>query len=297
MKNKVLNIIILLMLMCCMCSILSGCFIFDNGTKIKNLKYGPHERNVLDIYLPKSPDRAEASVPVFLLIHGGGWAAGDKGDYKDFAKTLNKHGYAAVSMNYRFVDANTTYLDMLDDIAAAIRYIKDNGDIYKINTDNIALMGGSAGAHLALLYSYKCYETSPINIAFVLSMVGPTDFTDSSYYADSMEYKDFWFNILSGLIGESITSTTYLDQPAALLDASPISHVIEGVPPTILAYGALDNLVPYSNAERLYAALQSHNIPSNLITYSNSGHGLESDKDKAEELTQQILQAASAYFN
>ncbi len=266
-----------------------ACDIYTGEVR-KNIPYGSYERSYLDIYLPYRIELIDDAIPAFLLLHGGGWAAGDKSDFEDMAKAINGFGYAAVSMNYRFIQSGADYLDMLWDIKNALEYIKTYGADYKINTDKIALMGGSAGAHLALLFAYKCREDSPIEIAFAASLSGPTDFTDENYYCENYLYKDFWQNTLTGLIGGTFDKT---DFPEPLLDASPIRHITNEIPYTILAYGHFDDIVPASNPERLAEVLNDCGASYRLFEFPNSGHGLDNDPDKYAETMQAIKDTAT----
>lgn len=284
---KFINLVVgIFLIMLAMLS-LSACDIYTGEIR-RNIPYGNDARHYLDIYLPSRIELIEDAVPAFLLLHGGGWAAGDKSDFEDMAKTINGFGYAAVSMNYRFIQSGADYLDMLDDIKNALAYIKKYGADFKINTDKIALLGGSAGAHLALLFAYKICSESPIEIAFTASLSGPTDFTDDNYFNEDYLYKDFWQNTLTGLIGRPFDKTD-----ERLLDASPIRHIKNGIPYTILAYGRFDDIVPASNPERLAEVLNDCGTSYRLIEFPNSGHGLENDPDKYAELMLTIKDTAA----
>lgn len=269
-----------------------------NQKAFYNLPYGESDMQKLDIFLPVKVKDLSKAIPVFVLIHGGGWAAGDKSDFYYFAEAINPNGYAAITINYRLTGSGAKYLDMLDDIGAALTYIKEYGAQYKLKTDKIALAGSSAGGHLALLYSYKMRTLSPIPISMVISMVGPTDFTDPAYYEEDKLTDRL--NIMEALTGIRATEEEIRTNnlPAAYKDASPLTHVDNQFPPTLLAYGMKDELVPYTNATRLYNKLQSYNRPySNyLVTFVNSGHGLDNDADKLEESMSVLAQAATFYL-
>ncbi|NCA92878.1 alpha/beta hydrolase [bacterium] len=264
-----------------------------------DVAYGESEKQKLDILLPSVLGDLTDPVPFFLLIHGGSWTGGDKSDYYFLKELLNNYGYAAVTVNYRLIGDGVTYKDMLNDIESALSYLKDNASVYKLKTDAVALWGGSAGGHLALLYGYKNRSLSPIPIAMIVSQVGPTDFTDENYYSasDDKELK-YRLNLISALTGVTMTENDIGNEyPEEIYDASPITHADINYPPTLMAYGEKDALVPFSNAQRLYDRLNGLNENKvKLVSFPNSGHDLSDDPDKTAEAQSVLAQAALRYF-
>ena len=115
----------------------------------KNLKYGPAARQALDVYLPQNPKNA----PVMVMVHGGGWAVGDKahpGVWREKQRYWGAKGYIFVSVNYRMVpEANP--LEQAHDVARAIAFVQTNVARLGGNPDQMVVMGHSAGAHLVSL--------------------------------------------------------------------------------------------------------------------------------------------------
>ena len=163
-----------------------GIALKKNTPFMKNVYYGNESQEycplqVMDIYVPKNADGTykTGSFPVVITIHGGSWCRGSKEYYNymtDFiTDTCN---CVHVNMNYRLTTGvpwgnDITYEDMLDDIQLVIKYLNDHSAVYHVDTSKIALMGHSAGGHLALLYAYR----NPTQIELVISEAGPTDFT------------------------------------------------------------------------------------------------------------------------
>ncbi len=115
-------------------------------TKVeKNLAYGDHERNKLDIYLPAKGNKP---LPIVVWIHGGGWEAGSKENPP--AMGLLNQGYAVASINYRY-SKHAPFPAQIEDCKAAIRYLRGNAAKYNIDKDHIGCMGASAGGHLVAL--------------------------------------------------------------------------------------------------------------------------------------------------
>ncbi len=101
-----------------------------------------------DFYRP----RTAATVPVVLLVHGGGWHSGARRHMEHFAEVLRAHGYAAYSIDYRLVPER--HPAQLDDVLAALSWLRANARGLNIDPQRIAIWGYSAGAHLAALAGY-----------------------------------------------------------------------------------------------------------------------------------------------
>lgn len=223
-----------------------------------SISYGPHTRNTLDIYLPEKRD---SKTPVILLVHGGSWFEGDKSAFTDLAKYWREKGYAAATMNYRFTNTpeKNIHPAQVNDIAKAIDFIGSKSAEWKIAADKFALQGASAGGHLSLLYTYK-YDAGN-KVKAVLSMAGPTDLTVMGGPGASHAQTVHW------LMGSSVQAN-----PAAYIDASPVSHVTAAAKPTLLYHGKLDVVVPYQQAVDLKNRLSQFGAIHKLILYEDTGH-------------------------
>jgi len=266
-----------------------------------DLPFGEHERHKLDIFLPQSLNSIEKKLPFFVLIHGGGWTRGDKSRYHNFARFLNSKGYAAVCVSYRLLNMGSDCEGIMSDIHAGMNFIKENGGKYMLDTEKTALVGNSAGGHVALLYGYKMKEASPIKIAFIISEVGPTDFCDPSFFEncpDEVLHNRLW--LVSALTGEPVSPGLVFSGnfPESVLRISPINYVDKDFPPTILEYGMEDPVVPYTNGERLFKKLRETDpdeARSQLILFRNSGHDLANDAE-AKERSLELLDIFSARY-
>jgi acetyl esterase/lipase len=241
--------------------------------------YGLDPRQTLEIaYRPNDVNPS----PVVLFIHGGSWISGDRSMMRRYQDQVVNAGYIYVSMNYRFVLSGATYLDMLDDIRLTIQFLKDFAIELNVDTTRMAMVGESAGAHLAMLYAYR--NVSPIPISFVMALVPPVDFTDPGYL--SFNDPNVQLFLANGLMGTTLTGPEDITNdgyPPSWIDASPISHLANAIP-TLIGYAGLDELIPFSNMERFLIMSTSTNSPIQAILFPNSGHGLNGDPDKLTEL-------------
>ena len=278
MKNKLLFIILTTLILLSITSCKNTNYIYteyDNYYEYIDVSYGKHKRQILDFYLPKNT----SNKGVILFIHGGSWVSGDKEGYRnDLKYWCEQKGYASCAINYRYISGNADYNDILDDITNSLSKIKEIAEEKGITLENLLLTGHSAGAHLSLLYAYKNKDSSPITPQCVVSYCGPTDLTDENFYIDN-EFNVKLVYLFSNLTGKTITVKNHTKKKNILSAASPINYVTKDSVPTVICHGTLDDIVPYTNATRLQAKLNEYNVKNILITFQNSGHGLENDLD------------------
>ena len=111
-----------------------------------NVPYGPHERNVLDLWLAKS----DVPTPLVVFIHGGGFVNGDKSAANpDAIRRCLEAGVSFMSINYRFRQ-HAAIQDILRDAARAIQFVRLHAAEYNLDPQRIASFGGSAGAGTSL---------------------------------------------------------------------------------------------------------------------------------------------------
>ncbi len=264
----------------------------DTYYSYTNVSYGDHDRHYLDLVIPKN---ASVHSGVILYIHGGGWIAGDKEVYLETLKSNSEKGFISAAINYRYADGKkVTCEDILDDIDAALIKIKSLCQEKGVLVNKVMLTGGSAGGHLSLMYAYTRADTASITPVAVVSCAGPTDLCDSNFYIT--QYEEDIRKMISKISGGDILNHDLIDSKSKLDAASPINFVDENTVPTILCHGTIDDVVPYSNATTLYDLLVKFNVECELITFDNSGHGLESDYDATKYADQRFYEFAEKHL-
>jgi acetyl esterase/lipase len=228
---------------------------------MKDISYGESVQQKMDLYLPV--DRSEASTTTVVFIHGGGWVEGDKSDMNPYVDTLRKlmPGYAVLNINYRLAYNNSVNLfpTQENDVKSAIEYYLTHADDYMVS-DNLVLLGASAGGHLAMLHAYKNDPNG--HVRAVVDFFGPFDLAA------------LWDNgIIQQLILYGATGAFPADNPALYASSSPSEFVTGSAPPTIALQGGADPLVPPSQTSRLIAALDDAGVVSQLVYYQGEGHG------------------------
>lgn len=232
--------------------------------ELKNVKYGSAGKdNTLDAFLPI--DHLPTTKIIFY-IHGGSWSRGDKSEFSKplIEELVGKRGYGVVSLNYRLVnEKENLFPAQIEDVKKAIAFVSSGAKKYKYNGDEFALMGGSAGGHLAMLYAYGYDQKKQVKT--VVDLWGPTDLTDAAVRQKGSDAD----NTVIRFLGDA-------DPNAQIAkDASPSYHLTKdtGVP-TILFHGGKDPLVDVSQAENLYKKLKSLGVPAQLEIYPEEKHGM-----------------------
>ena len=268
-----------------------------------NVRYGKYERNIFDIAFPEG---AKGDVSLVLMVHGGGWSAGDKSDYHSDIIRYAQSGLVSATVNYRYVSDESDCFDILDDITAALNKIKEMGTERGINIDKMLMTGLSAGGHLSLLYSYSMQDKSPVQPAAVVSLSGPTDMSgdeavEKFVYHNQMGTSEQIFELLSKFLGMEVSEdTAHAGKVLELAkQLSPLYYVNGNTVPTVICHAVNDGIVPFCNAVSLEKALTENGVDHEIVIYPTSGHVLERDPDctkKTEELTAQYIKKYLTVF-
>jgi len=203
---------------------------------------------LLDVY--QQPKSGSVNRPVVMLVHGGGWVAGDKGYtssqgnfYPDIAMAFANRGFVAFSINYRLNMSD--YLGAaVDDVFHALKWIKGHQETYGIDTSKVLIAGDSAGGAIVVNASYR----NPGSHSFAGCI-------------------DMW----GGL-------PPYKSNNSVPVNNCPIST---STPPTCIIHGTEDRLVLYSVSQNLSNSLTKAGVYNELHPLEGAGHY---PKDLAEQI-------------
>ncbi len=212
---------------------------------------GAHDAREGDFYRPAGA----GPWPAVVLIHGGSWQRGSRAYMEKYARRFVDAGYAVFNVDYRLAPGHR-YPAQLDDVRAAFGWLHAHARSLGVEPDRIAVMGYSAGAHLALLLGFSDAAGAPRPRA-VVAGAAPSDLTG---YPDS--------SVLAALIGG-----TGFELPDVYAEASPIFHVSSDDPPVLLYHGALDWIVDVEQSRRLQAKLHAVGVTAELFEEPWAGHG------------------------
>ena len=265
-------------------------------TFLQDVSYGPHERNVVDIFIP---DVVKNSRGLILFIHGGGWSNGDKTSHHNDARYFSNLGYITASMNYRFVSTDIDVFDELDDVTSALAKLKSVCGDYGYDLENVILSGVSAGAHLSLMYSYTRLSEAPLMPVATCPYCPPVDCAAPDFLIGlSGEFEDWKYEVLSLCCGCTVTKATLLDVPQqeALKRMSPVSYLKPDCVPTAIFYGGHDELIPIRQTENFIDMMREYGVPGDVVFYENSNHALDKDPDASQQAWDVIEKYAEMYL-
>ena len=266
----------------------------NEGRVLTGLSYGEKEANRYDLYLHKSIDPKSES-PLLLLIHGGSWVTGGRGDIAYACRYYGKQGCITATMDYSLISEGhpeITIGTMLDEITACTAALKKKLEAEGYRVSGMAVGGMSAGGHLSLLYAYSRASESAIPLAFVFEKVGPVAIS-----------KEIWGEknaaaMISLGTGKQITREQ-LDEPEGIEAAnslSPLHFIGAGSPPTVFAYGGKDDLVKPVHRDKLAKALEEHHVPNIRVDFPKSNHAMWDDLDCTEKFREAVLQYCRQYL-
>jgi acetyl esterase/lipase len=214
----------------------------------------------LDIALP---EKAAGPAPVIVCLHGGGWSMGSKESFRRYLPEFARLGYAAASIRYRLAPGHK-FPAQLEDIEAAVAYLRANAGRWNLDGGRVTLLGASAGAHLALLAGFA----NRVGVNAIVDISGPADLRDWRMSPNAEK-------ALQATTGK--TTQTLLDELLGGLDpavASPVAQVQPGAPPVLVFHWREDQAVAAAQAERLVAALQAAGVRHEAVWFDGRGHAL-----------------------
>jgi acetyl esterase/lipase len=229
---------------------------------LKDVAFAPAEADgwlCLDAYLPDLPPAVGDRYPAVIAIHGGSWRKGSKGGYfVPHHRHLAGLGWAVFDIEYRLSDV-AKFPAQVEDISRAVTWVRAHADTYQIDPTRIILYGRSAGAHLALMAAYD--PALAVDAAAVVAIYPPTDLR-------------LWgVKPVPALV--QFLGADYETVPHLYADASPVTHVRDGLPPTLLVHGGMDHTVPPVHTELLARLLPATTTPFAALRLPWSRHGFD----------------------
>ncbi|MCC6363570.1 MAG: alpha/beta hydrolase [Bryobacterales bacterium] len=198
-----------------------------------------------------------------IIVHGGGWVNGNKRAYvTPLFQPLTDAGFAWFTINYRLAP-QYQYPAAVDDVKAAVRWVKDHAGQYKVDRKRIALMGESAGGHLVALVGAQNEPSS--RVAAVVDFYGPHDLLKSTSDRGSVRPGVTKFLGVDKLDEAGI---------ARLREASPITYVRKGLPPFLFIHGTKDAAVPYEQSPLMCEALKKAGDRCEVFPVDGAPHGV-----------------------
>lgn len=239
----------------------------------------------LDLWLPKA---ASSPAAVVVYIHGGAFRTGDSSMVGAKVQPLLDAGYAVASVNYR-LSGEARFPAAVQDVKAAVRFLRASATTYNLDADRIALWGESAGAHLAAMAGATSGQVTSFDdqtlgnhemssdVQAVVDWYGPINFAQMDEQAalpgnsctNPQTHNDA-NSPESAYIGAAITDaqdTVEASNPIYYLENS------KALPVFSIAHGDTDCNVPYQQSEIFAAAINKAGGTAELTIIPGAGHG------------------------
>ena len=225
-------------------------FIAQTGYRVKaHIAYGDSLRQHLDLYLSDQPRQSR---PLIVFVHGGAWSHGHKQDYRFVGEAFACEGYDVAIINYHLAPTHI-FPTSVDDLALALNYLHAQQQQLEIVTQNIILMGHSAGAFnvMSVLYSAQAYDLAcREQIRAVIGLAGPYhfDYKDDPLCADAFDQHIHYAQVM----------------PYYFVEKNAVRHY--------LFVAANDKIVHPNNALDFDRALKAIGNHSEIINIARTGH-------------------------
>jgi acetyl esterase/lipase len=215
----------------------------------------------LDVYQPLQA----GNYPAIVVLYGGAWQEGSPTHNAEFNRYMAAQGYVVWAISYRHAP-QFRFPAHLEDVRSALKFIQQHAEDYDTDPTRLALMGRSAGGHLAMLAAYQP-DAPPIRA--VVNYYSPVDLT-TGYYdlpnPDPIDAQAVLRNFLGG---------TPEELPELYRSASPITYVTRPLPPSLLIYASRDHLVQAKFGRSLSDRLRVTNTPTVYLEIPWAEHAFD----------------------
>ena len=203
--------------------------------------------------------------PCVVVIHGGGWDDGERGQVPQLNDWLAREGYAVADLSYRLAPASV-WPAQREDVAAAIAFLKGHAASLGLDPARLVLLGRSAGGQIAEACAYSLGDPS---VRGVVALYAPADMRFAWKWGRPDDVLNSLQLLRQFLGGPPDLAGNAYDSASGYLLAGPRS------PPTLLIHGTIDTLVWYRQSERLAARLSELGVPNLLVSLPWATHALE----------------------
>jgi acetyl esterase/lipase len=233
----------------------------------------PERTLAMDVY--RAPDAAQR--PAVVLLHGGGWREGSKGQLSRYALDFAAAGYVTVEPNYRLSD-EATFPAALEDVKAAVRHVRANAAELGADPDRVGVFGHSAGAHLAVLAGVT--GDDPV-LTESVEGEGEIEWDEDENVTarpDAVVGVSGVYDLTRDPGGESSDIAVaffgggFDEVPHRYEAASVHTHVDGDCPPTLFSHGAADEVVWVGESQRCFEILDDAGVDADRHIVNGGDH-------------------------
>ncbi|HEY0054100.1 MAG TPA: alpha/beta hydrolase [Pedobacter sp.] len=237
----------------------------SNNRSINPLELSYTSYSDKDLNLDYYPSKVIGNRPCIIVVHGGSWKSGDNKQLPELNSYLAAAGYHVAAINYRLAPEYKSPLPV-DDVRAAILFLRASSKKLKIDTTNFVLLGRSAGAQIALLAAYTLNDPG---IKGVVDFYGPADMV----WGYSVPANPLVMN--SRKVMEDYLGGKYEAVPRNYHKSSPVNYVMGTSVPTLIIHGNNDVLVAFEHSTRLKKKLIDNKVKHYFLSLPWATHGFD----------------------
>jgi len=242
-----------------------------SGSIEKNIVFGKAGNTDLHLDIYRPPEGTEKRMAL-IHLHGGGFTAGSKDALADRVAPFVARGYVSLPVQYRLA-GEAKWPAQIHDVKAAIRWARANAKSLGVDAEKIAVVGYSAGGHLALFAAGTCNreEFEGKNGTPGVS----TQLAACCAYYPATEVRPRADGTANVLLPDG-------SNEAAHRAASPLTYVTKGFPPTVIFHGTADVTIPIESSERLFKQFREVQVPSEFHGFEGVPHAFDSNPEFAK---------------
>jgi len=229
-----------------------------------------------DLYVP----RPSGKYPAIVAVHGGGWQAGNATFYRYWGPYLARRGYVVFAIDYRLARGTKMYPEAVQDVRAAVQFLRHHAAEHRVDPDRIGMMGDSAGAHLSALAALagdkppfnegskgEPYAGASPKVKAVVGIYGVYDM--AAQWQHDLRHRPH-DNIVQKFLGAALT-----ENRRVFWEASPLSYATRDNNQTsfLLSWGTEDDIVDRrSQSDRFLLALKQAGFFVRPVVVQGSPH-------------------------
>lgn len=271
--------------------------VYGHRIEGSNAVYRPLSLSLIRPRMSFPYDEPHTNLPVIIWLCGGSFSAMDRNVWTPELAWFAKKGFAVASVDYS-VTAQTKFPDQIEDVKLAIRYLKAHSEEFGLDPQRFVVMGESAGGYLA---------------ALVGATANTREYDKGDYLKYSSRVKAVvpWYPLVSVpaflaevprlslrkfRLREAIHELTQVNVPLDALNYPDVTKFITGqTPPFLILHGDADTIVPVSQSQLLYDALQAAGVQSDFYIFEGAEHAdAPFTQDETKELILAFLQQVLA---
>ncbi len=232
------------------------------GATRRGIEYGVagKTRLLMDSCVPPG----QGPFPAVIIVHGGAWITGDRRlSVEPLFHPLSEAGFAWFSISYRLANEAMMFGAAIQDVEAAVLYVRSHAAEYDVDPGRIALAGESAGAQLASMAALSPELKDMVQ--GVVALYSPSDLVTLAKTSNRVPPE----------LRRAVEGTPWAEfLLGGLQRLSPLYNVRRDMPPFLLIHGTADSLVPFEQSERMCQRMREAGASCDLYPVKGGGHGI-----------------------